>query len=1019
MKDHSAEAVSIQLTRSQLLEVEQICDQYEAALRAGQPADTLNVEHYISLASPAIQQILRTELRQIRNEWIEADSTIGGQSHYLKGKGTVRLHNGTGAEISDHDLEKQLAADEFNASLFQRFNGRFEPLELLGAGASGVVWKVLDTRLNRIVAIKIPRAQSGENLARFVREARAASRLEHPGVVRMLELGEDASNCFLLMEFVQGESLAKRINESSIKVADAVPLLIEIADTLSYTHSQGIVHRDLKPQNILIDKSGKTRLVDFGLAKDWLDDQSAPTMTGTMLGTPAYIAPEQASAAVGKASPATDIYSAGIILYELLTGELPFRGSVERVLFQVHYVDPVRPSLIQHDVPEALETICLKCLEKNPADRFPTADELKKELVRFQEGVPIRSRRASVWKRTQKWARRNRRLAGMITLSALLLATTAIVSTTAAVVLKQTWQRERELRITAQDAEARLRQALQNEHAALAEATQANQQAQQQAEIAAQKAQLSHEALRFLQSTFQNTDPINAFFSSQSRTKRAPETAKSLLDSAVPRISGELAGQPTTQARLLDAMANAYRSMGEHQTAETLLAQAAIIRAEAADVESTSPDRLRDLATHSFYCGWLAHDRSDWDQAERFYRQALAEYPADIRRDDQLARAEILFQQGRLMIDRGQTASALAPLQQSLAIRTRWLPEESPLIKASKIGIMLANTESVDDLPLDQILSTLEGNDWASELAQKYAAGLIHRRQKEFDQAIILYQELMDQLSAVFPESHPLLILFRGDFVGLLYDTGNYRQAFPLAEDVLRQAEQICPTHKKLISFRLKLAGELSRATRFVEANELYETVLRQSQEASGTALEAHQGLIWCCCVLGKPQEAVSHAELLWNGSSQLTAWQTAWYAYAYARAFEANQQTAEAAEMDQLAYQEANKVAESPNSAIWLERLSVIHAHKGNYLVAEKLLREAVAIERTTRVPMHPRLADRLDSLASMLIKLENNDEALTLLDEVLAIRESQLPDDDHRTMTSRAKRASILQASPLCQYR
>ncbi|HKI33435.1 MAG TPA: protein kinase, partial [Gemmataceae bacterium] len=295
--------------------------------------------------------------------------------------------------------------------------GKFELLEELGVGSFGHVFRARDTELGRTVAIKLLRAgglASREEVDRFVREARSAAQLQHPGLVAVHETGQTEEGLFYLVEeFVQGETLAARLSAGGFDFRQAADLIAAVADALDHAHRHGVIHRDVKPSNIQLDAEGRPHLMDFGLAKRDTDE-SPMTLDGEMLGTPAYVSPEQARGESNRVDGRTDVYSLGVILYELLTGERPFRGNRQMLLLQVLHDEPRPPRQLNDKVPRDLETVCLKALAKAPARRYATAQELADDLRRFLRGEPIRARPVGRLERLGRWCLRNPVAAGLL-----------------------------------------------------------------------------------------------------------------------------------------------------------------------------------------------------------------------------------------------------------------------------------------------------------------------------------------------------------------------------------------------------------------------------------------------------------------------------------------------------------------------------------------------------------------------------------------------------------------------------
>jgi WD40 repeat protein len=295
----------------------------------------------------------------------------------------------------------------------------YEIGDLLGRGGMGLVFKATQTALKRPVALKIvvSGAHAGaEERARFRTEAEAIARLSHPGIVGIYEVGEQAGCPYLALEFVAGGTLAQQLGGTPVPPRRAAQLLLELARAVQHAHEQGIVHRDLKPANVLLTESGVAKVADFGLAK--LLDAEGQTHTGAVLGSPSYMAPEQAAGRVRAIGPATDVYALGAILYELLTGRPPFAAAtVEATVAQVRQDEPVPPRRLQPTVPRDLETICLKCLEKDPRRRYPTAAALAEDLRRFLAGEPILARPLSAAGRLVRWVRRHPTRAALLAVS--------------------------------------------------------------------------------------------------------------------------------------------------------------------------------------------------------------------------------------------------------------------------------------------------------------------------------------------------------------------------------------------------------------------------------------------------------------------------------------------------------------------------------------------------------------------------------------------------------------------------
>jgi hypothetical protein len=290
----------------------------------------------------------------------------------------------------------------------------YEILAELGRGGMGVVYKARHLALDRTVALKM--IVSAEHagpaaLARFKTEVEAAARLQHPHIVQVYEVGDHDGRPYCALEFVGGGSLAQKLNGKPMPPREAARLVETLAGAVHFAHSRNVVHRDLKPANVLLSEDGAPKVADFGLARR-LDAESGQTQTGAVMGTPSYMAPEQASDRASEAGPAADVYALGAILYECLTGRPPFRGaSVLETLEQVRTHEPDLPSRVRPGTPRDLETICLRCLAKEPERRYGSARELADDLGRHLRGEPTAARPVGAPERLAKWARRKPALA--------------------------------------------------------------------------------------------------------------------------------------------------------------------------------------------------------------------------------------------------------------------------------------------------------------------------------------------------------------------------------------------------------------------------------------------------------------------------------------------------------------------------------------------------------------------------------------------------------------------------------
>ena len=300
----------------------------------------------------------------------------------------------------------------------------YEILGELGRGAMGVVYRARQVKAGRLVALKMILAgvhAGRDELARFRSEAEAIARLQHPHIVQVHEVGEQDGLPFFSLELCPGGSLEKKLSGTPLPTQEAAALVEVLARAMQAAHQKGILHRDLKPANVLLAEDGTLKITDFGLAKKI--DEAGQTASGAVMGTPSYMAPEQAGGKSKDIGPWSDVWALGAILYECLTGRPPFKaatplGTLEQLLYQ----EPVLPSRLQPRTPRDLETVCLTCLEKDPRKRYASAEDLADDLGRFLRGEPILARPTGRIERAWKFVRRNPAAAALVIVSAIAVA---------------------------------------------------------------------------------------------------------------------------------------------------------------------------------------------------------------------------------------------------------------------------------------------------------------------------------------------------------------------------------------------------------------------------------------------------------------------------------------------------------------------------------------------------------------------------------------------------------------------
>jgi tetratricopeptide (TPR) repeat protein len=410
------------------LRVEGVCNRFEAACKAGQRP---RIEHYLGGTPDPERLVLLRELlgveveyRRKNGEGVTPEEYCQQFSEYadLIEDLLVRTVGPPPPSASGTSATVVAAAGPVRETIAPGDQPMpavpgYEVLEELGRGGMGVVYRARQVRLKRLVALKMILAgpQAGEqHLARFRSEAELVARLAHPNIVQIYEVGDHNRLPYLALEFVGGGGLDRRLAGTPLEPRAAAGLLEPLAQATHFAHTKGVIHRDLKPANVLLAEDGAPKITDFGLAKQ-LDGDRGATQSGAIVGTPSYMAPEQASGKVKEVGPAADVYALGAILYEALTGRPPFKGTtplatLELVLTQ----EPVAPRRLQPAVPRDLETICLKCLNKEPHHRYASALTLAEDLHRFLGGESIQARPAPVLARAGRWMRRRPALAALV-----------------------------------------------------------------------------------------------------------------------------------------------------------------------------------------------------------------------------------------------------------------------------------------------------------------------------------------------------------------------------------------------------------------------------------------------------------------------------------------------------------------------------------------------------------------------------------------------------------------------------
>ena len=734
----------------------------------------------------------------------------------------------------------------------QRFFGDYEILGELARGGMGVVYRARQVSLNRPVALKMIAAgqlATPAQVQRFRLEAEAAARLDHPNIVPIYEIGEHQGQHFYSMKLIEGGPLAEpgsgfRVPGSELmgarpKLTDEkagkrnsspAPLIASIARAVHYAHQRGVLHRDLKPTNILIDAQGQPHITDFGLAK-LFEEETTLTQSTAILGTPAYMAPELAAGKAAEATTAADVYSLGAILYELLSGRPPFIAeNVPALLRKIVEEDPVRPS-VHHssrcyqtskseirnpkseigtslstsvavdEVDRDLEIICLKCLEKEPVKRYPSAAALAEDLERWMRDEPIHARSATTAERLRRWCRRKPALAGVS--FALAVAVLGGLIATSVLLWRENHARRRAT--AAEQAQSQLRA-----------------QAEAERETAKIEAAKSQQLASFLRRTLKSVGP-------QAALGRDTALLRDIFDQAAGRIDRELTNQPAVEAELRDTVGRAYFDLGQYEKAATMQREALRLRRQVLNAgQAEVAESLHALAGALAAGGHL-------DEAEALNREELALWRTLFGQDDAKV-AGALNNLGDISFRRSDWAQARRYFEEALAIYRKHnqsdiAPALHNLANALAMQSDLAGAEKLHREALALMRQQHPGAHPTTSL-YLYNLGEVLRAQGKIAEAEDLLTEALAMRASLLDERHPWL----ADSLEKLGQLKSQQKRWAEAEDLYRKA--LIARHKQAPNDPRKwaddantLANLLNERQKFKETDRLLTDLLAATSE--------------------------------------------------------------------------------------------------------------------------------------------------------------------------------------------
>jgi tetratricopeptide (TPR) repeat protein len=678
--------------------------------------------------------------------------------------------------------------------------GDYELSEVVAYGGMGVVYRARQRTLNRVVALKLLLGgghASADFKKRFRQEAETAAKLQHPNIVPIFEVGEHDGQPYFSMEFVAGTDLARLTRERPLPPRKAAEYVESVAEAIGYAHQQGVIHRDLKPSNILLGQDDRPRVTDFGLARR-IDADSSLTSSGEMLGTPGYLPPEQASIKKGKVGPHSDVYALGAVLYYLLTGRPPFMaGTLAETLQQVLKSEPIAPRRLNPAIPCDLETICLKCLEKEPGRRYVSAQALAEDLGRFVNGEPILARPATVLERVAKWYRREPVVAGLATAVILVFGAGLAISTLLLL-------RERAAR-----------------RIAVAETSRANEQS----EIAAA---VSSFLLDDVVGQASSKGQADARFEIKTNL-----TVREALQRAAIVINERFTNQPITACAVRFAIGDAYLGLGETQQGERIFDGA--LKLAQAKLGPTHEVTLR--AMHKLARAYDYNGKPD--DSVNLLKETLKLRTATLGAEN----IETINTMNYLanMYQNADRLDLALPLFENVfkLTRAKYGPEneDTLTIMHCLAGAYDAVGRHEEAIRLFEETRKLRERTLAPNhpdtLTTMNNLARAYLRARQLDRAITLFEETLKKESTSLGASHPDTLVTMNDLGVAFRTAGKFEKAILLFEEDLKLCElRFGTNHPDTVTVLNQLAKTYAAAGKPQQALQLFEVRGRQSEAA-------------------------------------------------------------------------------------------------------------------------------------------------------------------------------------------
>jgi eukaryotic-like serine/threonine-protein kinase len=702
---------------------------------------------------------------------------------------------------------------------------------VLGSGGMGVVYLAFDVALKRNVALKtMGQAQyaNREQVERFLAEARTVAHLRHPNIIAIHAIAEHEGLSCLALEYIEGGSLAEKLNNGPMDPRPAAVLVETLARAVQAAHQAGIIHRDLKPSNVLLTADGVPKISDFGLAK-LMDSDSKQTRTGQIMGTPSYMAPEQTDERAKQVGPAADVYGIGTILYQTLTGRPPFLGgSALETIRLVNSTEVVPPRQARPDVPKDLETICLKCLQKEPTKRYSTALALADDLRRFLDGHTILARRASPPERVVRWCRRN-------------YVAAALFASLAAGITATSFLAVRSMRAEA---------AARNER----------DRAEREAEIAKAINEFLNKDL---------LDQASAEAQATPDTKPDPDLkVRTALDRAAARIEGKFAGKPMVEAAIRRTIGETYHKLGLYPQAQEQLEHALELYGR------PSHELSLEILETVYALGVLYLAQGTPGPAEAKLIRARDGFER-LRGAGHIDTLRVVAGLGDLYQFQGKLADAEKSYKQALEGFRQAVGDDDPntLTALNNLAFLyqtqgrLAEAEPLTLQAADNV-RRLRGQEHPDTLVATNNLGQLYYRRAKVAEAVRVFEQVLEVSSRVLGRDHPQTLITKNDLAVSYQNQKRGTEAERMLTEVLEgRRRSLGPKHGAVFEAMSNLAVFYHASSKLVEAEKLLAQAIQGSQNAYGESNPESLRIMGILGSLYLSQSRLAEAEPLMSGA--------------------------------------------------------------------------------------------------------------------------------------------------------